>query len=1169
MNRRRHIFDLVSAVFIIAAVAVYAASLMVGVGRSDIDSTARRLGRKAEERMLKLESYMEKALSPGHEGWMELDGLPEDMVVYRYVEDSLQSWANQFPVRSDDIRSRTIVQRLGDTRSPISSPLADVGERLSFVNYGPKWYLVKAVQEGNCRVVAGLEIVNELRAGSLSGINRKFGVNERYTVRPLSAGTGAPVCIAGEPLFLLSDESLAEPESANTGLLWLALALFLAGSLFLLRAHPSLPVLIGTVACQGGALIWLYMRGRHLSMSSQLFSPLLYADGSALYSLGAVVIINIAINILVLDFFLARWTLLKRIRTLGKKPLEAAILVLIAAAAITVSVYLHFSFRSIVINSNIPLELYRVTMLNRYTALVYISYLALSMTIPVLVQMASPMLGSLCGLRYDVFSATGRILYAAAVGVYFVTASSALGFWKEQRRVDVWANRLAMDRDIALEIQLRSVEQGIAADAVVGALSVIEGSADIIRNRITTTYMSRISQDYDITVVLPGADVAAGAIFQERIRGGVRLGDNSHFFYSNLGPGRTSYTGYFSYYMDGYGSSAVLVTVESKHNREDRGYLSLLGISDPGRVSLPPSYSWAKYNSDKLIQYKGSYAYPTVFSGKLQQASQMGKGDYADLEGWSHFIREVSEDEMVIVSRRKIEWLYYVVEGFIFAIIAYMLLSLLSVKRSRTRARRYFQSRISLVLYVSLLLTLVAMSVFSVWFVSRRNNSDMNSIMTSRINTLQGMLQERLRQVVGPDELATSEILAEVENVGNNLRCDITLFDGSGRVVMSTTPEVYDRMILGHRLDDNAYYNIIYGHKRYFMQKERVNRRRYYALYAPVMNSGGNMVAIVSSPFTDLTQDFESEVTLHIATVITIFLLLLLLSRFVTYTVISRMFRPITALSRKMTVSDVDHLEPLVYDGDDEITPLVNAYNRMVHDLGESSRRLAQVERDKAWTDMARRVAHDLKNPLTPIKLQLQMLMRMKQNGNPAWQERFDEVAATVLYHVDLLSDSADQFSTFAKMYDQSAERLDLNALVKQEVDLFDSRDDVSIEYFGLADAWVEAPRPQLTRVVVNLITNAIQAIEDQPAPHRILVALRNASEDGFYEIVVEDNGPGVSEENQDKIFTPDFTTKTSGSGLGLAICKRIVEHCGGTISYSRSFTLGGACFTVKYPKLG
>ena len=152
-------------------------------------------------------------------------------------------------------------------------------------------------------------------------------------------------------------------------------------------------------------------------------------------------------------------------------------------------------------------------------------------------------------------------------------------------------------------------------------------------------------------------------------------------------------------------------------------------------------------------------------------------------------------------------------------------------------------------------------------------------------------------------------------------------------------------------------------------------------------------------------------------------------------------------------------------------------------------------------------------------------------------------------------------------MYDQQAERLDLDALVKQEVELFDSRDDIQVDYFGLPGAWVNAPRPQLTRVVVNLITNAFQAVDENAGDKRLVVSVRNAVEDGFYDIVVEDNGPGVSEDNQDHIFTPDFTTKTSGSGLGLAICKRIVEHCGGTISYSRSFTLGGACFTVKYPK--
>ena len=111
------------------------------------------------------------------------------------------------------------------------------------------------------------------------------------------------------------------------------------------------------------------------------------------------------------------------------------------------------------------------------------------------------------------------------------------------------------------------------------------------------------------------------------------------------------------------------------------------------------------------------------------------------------------------------------------------------------------------------------------------------------------------------------------------------------------------------------------------------------------------------------------------------------------------------------------------------------------------------------------------------------------------------------------------------------------------------------------------APRPQLTRVVVNLLTNAIQAIDGNAGDKRLVVSLRNATEDGFYDIVFEDSGPGVASENVDKLFTPNFTTKSSGTGLGLAISRSILERCGARISYSRSFVLGGACFTIVYPK--
>ena len=290
------------------------------------------------------------------------------------------------------------------------------------------------------------------------------------------------------------------------------------------------------------------------------------------------------------------------------------------------------------------------------------------------------------------------------------------------------------------------------------------------------------------------------------------------------------------------------------------------------------------------------------------------------------------------------------------------------------------------------------------------------------------------------------------------------------------------------------------------------------------------------------------------------------------------MFSPLLEMGKKMNVADVHNLEYIIYKGDDEISSLVDAYNRMVHDLSDSTRQLAQAERDKAWSQMARQVAHEIKNPLTPIKLQLQRLIRMKNTNNPAWEERFDEVSAVVLEHIDILTETANEFSTFAKLYSEDPVLMDLDKTLKDQLVIFDNKDNVRIRYIGMEEAYVMAPKPQLIRVFVNLITNAVQAVEIQQKEAlergedimrgEVLICLRNSIKDGYYDVVVDDNGPGVSEENQSRLFTPNFTTKSSGTGLGLAICRNIVEKCGGTISYSRSFGLNGASFTVTVPKM-
>ena len=279
-----------------------------------------------------------------------------------------------------------------------------------------------------------------------------------------------------------------------------------------------------------------------------------------------------------------------------------------------------------------------------------------------------------------------------------------------------------------------------------------------------------------------------------------------------------------------------------------------------------------------------------------------------------------------------------------------------------------------------------------------------------------------------------------------------------------------------------------------------------------------------------------------------------------------------------MNTTDIHGLEYIIYKREDEISTLVEAYNRMVHDLSDSTRKLAQAERDKAWSEMARQVAHEIKNPLTPIKLEIQRLIRLKQKNDPSWEEKFDKVSSVILEHIDILTDTANEFSTFAKLYSEKPVELDLDKIIREQLTIFDNRENISISYMGLDKAMVMAPKPQLIRVFVNLMTNAIQAIEIQqkedyeagrePAKGKIAIFIRNSMKDGYYDIVFEDNGPGVKEENLGKLFTPNFTTKSSGTGLGLAICRNIVEKCNGEILYQRSFVMKGACFTVRLPKL-
>ena len=1162
MNRNMRI-KRTSGIALMALSVVFAVlSVFVSRGPANTDKAAARAGRILDRRMEKLDSCISTAFAQDRKSWMEFADFPSDFVVYRYYADTLQSWCNQFPLHNDDLSSVVAVERLSSYRNRIVSPLSELQEIPTYVNYGSKWFVAKKVSKGDCTVVAGLEVDNDL-----SGPSRRKVVGERFSIEPLSYGVGSPVFVSGVAVFKISSEPSSEGADSNPAMFWLSVLIFLAGLCLFMASSRTWTGLGVAVLLLTVVMTLVYIYGMGIGNVSRLFSPTLYADRQFLYSLGAVVILNLYLTLLSIFIYMTRRTIYASVA--GSSRRQGLLAGFAGVSTALIVFHIVRSFRSIVMHSSISLEPFKSPSISIYTGVVYVSFMALAMALPLLLRLAGPFLHRQ-GLKADIFSLRGRIIFSGTVALYFVLTSSVLGFRKEESKVEVWSNRLSMDRDIGLEIQLISIEQGIASDQVIRAVSAVAGTGGLVHNRLSEAYLGRITQWNDISVFLTdetSTNVNIRDMFESRVARASRIAEMSNFFFSRDVVGRGRYTGYFIYPHEDGTYTSMLLCIDPKSNREDRGYLSLLGISGPGRISIPPQYSYAKYSSGRLMTYKGFYPYPTVSPDEFTSPSTVSRG-HTFKDGYVHFCFIVSDDESIVISRARSDGLSYIVELLLFWVLSFLVISAMSGSWMQGE-NTYFRSRIRGILFSALTMTLVAMSVFSVYFVYRRYEEDLRIEMTSKIDSITALVQRFTRNARDYRDLQSQEFHGTLEMIANTLGSDITLYSSSGKAFMSTTPEVFDRMILGFRLDEDIYREIVERHNRFVIARDRIGDNRFNTMYAPVFGAEGRMVGIVSSPFTEQNESLEYDAVKHIISVITVFLMLIILARFGIEAVVDKLFRPLSEMSRKMKVSAADSLEYIEYDRDDEVSSLVSSYNKMVSDLAASTKALAIAERDNAWSAMARQVAHEIKNPLTPMKLQIQKLIYLKSSGKKDWQEKFDEMAAIVIEHIDILAQTADDFSTFAKLYSEPHVEIDLDRLLNEEVLMFEGREGVELSYIGLAGAMVSGPRPQLTRVFVNLITNALQAVENSAdGGGKVTVSLRKSVDEGFYDIVIEDNGPGVDKENVSKLFTPNFTTKSHGSGLGLAISKSIIDRAGGSISYSRSFTLGGACFTVKYPVL-
>lgn len=1172
-----------TSLFLLIAVALLLVSYVAVPGGGGLEAEAEKLQRKIHSRQQILQEYVDLAMQTPVNEWLQLEDFPDDMVIYRYNADTLQSWANQFPVANDEVDVLTLWYGINhlNSRSLYNAPLAYLTEQEQYVNLGSAWYVVKVYREGQVKIISGLLIKTEYLSNNTilaSKINPHLGIKKRLNLTPVTFDEGLVINgIGGGALFSLRDEVMTSSTSGMAvPLKWLAL-LFLCATLYsFFYNRRSFRAFFVYVAGLTIARYLCFGLAVGLRYDSQMFSPNLYADTGIFSSFGNFLLNNLYVTMVVLGIYLLRKKVIQILGRAGKWR-RYAIHIALGVLPLLLVVYINYTFRSLINNSNIVLELYRLEELGIYSIMAYASFALLFLVLYLSLQLFIPTLpfihnSTLLRPKY-------MLVYICAISLYTLATVSVLGFSKEVSGSKVWANKLAVERDISLELQLRSIEPKLVSDPIIGAmLGLPQERYSLIQNRMEELYLKGVNQKYEINITICRPNdmlldskwqqmVDCSAYYQDLIISGVPLSPGSNFFFLNNYNGRVSYLGVLRYTNPLQGPITMYIEFESRYTKDVTGYTAVLFDYKPSdNVNMPSAYSYAKYMDNRLVIYRGNYIYPMVCNpDEYSQGFSVVKDD-TNL----HFVTRAENDNIIIITREKRSIIPYLV-SFSYLMLFYSGIMFLFA-RTRFLSRRNmritlpknsFRRKITYLITISLVVSLISMGFGSVWFCLNYYRESNRQQMEERLQTVQQTLTDLCKYAESYNAMNTSSIYQSMEMLAKNTQTTINLFDPHGRLMRSTQPELFDRYLLASRIHPDAYYQLVKEKKMQVITKEKLGELDYSSLYAPIYNAEGTLVAIANIPYFAIISDLSGDISTIIAAIINVYILLLLAAIFGGTALANQLSKPLAEIGNKMKLIDVSKkAEHIDYRNKDELGELVGAYNKMVDDLEESTQRLAQTEREQAWSEMARQIAHEIKNPLTPMRLSIQHLIRLKQRGVSGWEEKFEEVASSILEQIDILSNTASEFSSFAKFYYEETTVLDLAELINDQRVFFDTRDNIRISYdYCHRGCNVYARKGQIIRVIVNLVSNAIQALEDKGGYIRI--TLREDA--GCYIVAIDDNGPGVRDEDTGKLFKPNFTTKSSGTGLGLAICRNIIEQSGGKISYRRS-DLGGACFSFSLP---
>ncbi|PQJ69149.1 MULTISPECIES: sensor histidine kinase [Polaribacter] len=393
-------------------------------------------------------------------------------------------------------------------------------------------------------------------------------------------------------------------------------------------------------------------------------------------------------------------------------------------------------------------------------------------------------------------------------------------------------------------------------------------------------------------------------------------------------------------------------------------------------------------------------------------------------------------------------------------------------------------------------------------------------------------------------------------------KLNISFYDLQGNLLKSSTASAFEK-VDSKPIPQNLLKELANNSNHKILKTSVDKGIGYQSSFSFIHDPKFKRIGILELQFTQDNSEIEQELREFILRLSLVYILMFLIAIATAYFLSSYITRSIKTISDKMQQTRLNKRNEkiILNKASSEIEILVEAYNHMIDELGESAAKLARSEREQAWREMAKQVAHEIKNPLTPMRLTVQSFERRFNPLDENAKEKLREFSQTLIQQIDVMSSIASAFSDFAKMPTQKKEQIEIISVVKFALDIFTEK---YIKYFPEEEElYANLDKTQLIRVITNLVKNAIQAVDKEENP---LIEVKVLSEESNLKITVSDNGKGIADDVKELIFEPKFTTKTSGMGLGLAMIRNIIEAYDGSISFTSKVGIG-TVFTVILPK--